>query len=99
MFNDEDEIPKKIFPSRTKIHSEIEEILIKKLFTVVENIQTLPTGELDFNPYDDRMLIQLEAFLDKKFKEKVFNRRKDTNVVAFLEQLKIERARRDFRSI
>ncbi|NHJ85007.1 MAG: hypothetical protein FK734_06065 [Asgard group archaeon] len=87
---------KENLPARRSIHSEIEEILIKKLFTVVENIEVKPDGELNFDPYDDRLLIQLEALIEKKFDEKVFNRKVDVYIVDFLERIKKERVRRDF---
>jgi hypothetical protein len=81
--------------ARSKIHSEIEEALIGKLFTIVSNIEELPTGGLNFEPYTDHLLIQLETFLDKKFKDKVF-KKDDTHIAEFLEEIKKERERREF---
>ena len=83
-------------PVRQNIHSEIEERLISKLFTVVETIQETEDGKLDFKPYDDRLLIQIEALLEKKFKDKVFKHKRDHQISAFLQQIKIERQNRDF---
>jgi len=99
MSENEEEIPKEVISTRETIHSEIEEILIRKLFTVVEKINMLPSGELDFKPYDDRLLIQLEALIEKKFDQKIFNRKQDKQIVSFLNQLKRERAIRDFDNI
>ncbi|MHA1354819.1 MAG: hypothetical protein ACTSR1_06575 [Candidatus Heimdallarchaeota archaeon] len=84
-----------ILSARSKIHSEIEEKLISKLFTVVSNIEELPTGGLNFEPYTDHILIQLETFLDKQFEAKVF-KKDDTHIAVFLEEIKKERERRDF---
>ncbi len=83
-------------PIRQNIHSEIEERLIAKLFTIVETIEETAEGELDFKPYDDRLLIQIEALLEKKFKDKVFKHKRDHQISAFLQQIKIERQNRDF---
>ncbi|MFW9922756.1 MAG: hypothetical protein ACFFDW_05640 [Candidatus Thorarchaeota archaeon] len=91
----EEEDEKRTLPTREKIHSEIEEILINKLFRVVEDIDVLPTGELNFKPYDDRLLIQLESFLDRKFADKTFRPKRDYQITTFLEQLKLERQKRD----
>ncbi|NHK30987.1 MAG: hypothetical protein FK730_06520 [Asgard group archaeon] len=99
MSENEEEIPKQVISTRSTIHSEFEEILIKKLFTVVEKIEMLPSGELNFEPYDDRLLIQLEALIEKKFDQKVFDRKKDVQITSFLNQMKKERVLRDFRSI
>ncbi len=96
--DNEEEIPREVISTRETIHSEIEEILIKKLFTVVENISVLPSGDLDFKPYDDRLLIQLEALIEKKFDQKIFNQKEDKQITAFLNQLKRERVIRDFDS-
>lgn len=84
-----------ILSARSKIHSEIEDALIGKLFTIVTNIEELPTGGLNFEPYTDHILIQLETFLDKQFKAKVF-KKDDTHIANFLEEIKKERERRDF---
>ena len=84
-----------IHSARTKIHSEIEEALIGKLFTIVSNIEELPTGGLNFEPYTDHILIQLETFLDRKFEAKVF-KDEDTHIATFLEEIKKERERREF---
>ncbi|MHA1124327.1 MAG: hypothetical protein ACTSO7_09375 [Candidatus Heimdallarchaeota archaeon] len=84
-----------ILSARTKIHKEIEEALIGKLFTVVSNIEELPTGGLNFKPYTDHLLIQLETFLDRQFMAKVF-KKDDTHIATFLEEIKKERERRDF---
>jgi hypothetical protein len=84
-----------ILSSRSKIHSEIENALVNKLFTVVSNIEELPTGGLNFEPYTDHLLIQLETFLDKQFKNKVF-KKDDVHIAEFLEQIKKERERREF---
>jgi hypothetical protein len=73
--------------------------LIKKLFTVVEKIEMLPSGELNFEPYSDRLLIQLEALIEKKLDQKIFDRKKDVQIVSFLNQMKKERELRDFRRI
>ncbi len=83
-------------PIRQNIHSEIEERLIAKLFTIVETIEETAEGKLDFKPYDDRLLIQIEALLEKKFKDKVFKHKRDHQISAFLQQIKIERQNRDF---
>ncbi|MBK5113683.1 MAG: hypothetical protein KGD59_12495 [Candidatus Heimdallarchaeota archaeon] len=96
MSENEEEIPIEVISTRETIHSEIEEILIKKLFTVVEKIAMLPSGDLDFKPYDDRLLIQLEALIEKKFVQKVFDQRTDRQITSFLSQLKRERTIRDF---
>lgn len=96
MLNDQEEDPIERLPTRQKIHSEIEEVLISKLFTVVSNIEELPNGDLNFEPYNDNILIQLETFLEKKFTEKIFNPKEDKQITAFLEQIKRERERRDF---
>ncbi|NHJ05729.1 MAG: hypothetical protein EAX90_12965 [Candidatus Heimdallarchaeota archaeon] len=96
MLNNKEEESIERLPTRRKIHSEIEETLINKLFTVVSNIEELPNGDLNFEPYNDNILIQLETFLEKKFTEKVFNRKEDKQISAFLEQIKRERERRDF---
>ena len=96
MLNNKEEEPIERLPTRQKIHSEIEEALINKLFTVVSNIEELPNGDLNFEPYNDNILIQLETFLEKKFTEKVFNLKEDKQITSFLEQIKRERERRDF---
>ncbi|NHJ33359.1 MAG: hypothetical protein FK732_10900 [Asgard group archaeon] len=96
MSEQEEEIPKEVISTRETIHSEIEEILIKKLFTVVEKIKILPSGDLDFKPYDERLLIQLEALIEKKFKQKIFDHKKDRQISAFLSQIKRERELRDY---
>ncbi|TET28469.1 MAG: hypothetical protein E3J70_09560 [Candidatus Heimdallarchaeota archaeon] len=96
MSENKEEIPKEVISTRQSLHSEIEEILIKKLFTVVEKIDMLPSGDLDFKPFDDRLLIQLEALIEKKFDQKIFDRRKDRQITSFLSQLKKERTMRDF---
>jgi len=96
MFNDQEEIPRERLPTRTKIHREIEEALIDRLFKIVEEIEVLPNGELNFKPYTDNLLIQLETFIEKKFKEKVFDKNQDKQIAAFLEKIKIERERREF---
>jgi len=96
MSENEEEIPKEVISTRQIIHSEIEEIMIKKLFTVVEKIDILPSGDLDFKPYDDRLLIQLEALIEKKFDQKVFDQRKDRQIASFLSQIKKERDLRDY---
>ena len=83
-------------PTREKIHSEIEEALINKLFTIVTNIEELPNGDLNFEPYTDNILIQLETFLDKKFDQKIFNPKEDKQIQFFLDQVKKERERREF---
>lgn len=93
--NDLKEI-KKSPSSRESIHSEIEQVLLNKLYRVIENIEVLPSGELNFKPYDDNLLLQLESFLDKKFDQKIFREKRDTQVAAFLEKIKIEREKRDF---
>jgi len=82
-------------PIRQNIHSEIEERLISKLFTIVETIEETEEGKLDFKPYDDRLLIQIEALLEKKFKEKIFRHKRDYQISAFLEEIKRERQDRD----
>jgi hypothetical protein len=87
---------RKTLPTRESIHTEIEQKLISKLFTIVENIEETPDGRLNFEPYDDRTLIQIEAFLDKKFKQKVFRHKKDPQISTFLKLLKREREDRDF---
>lgn len=96
LLNNKEEEPIERLPTRQKIHSEIEEALINKLFTVVSNIEELPNGDLNFEPYNDNILIQLETFLEKKFTEKVFNLKEDKQITSFLEQIKRERERRDF---
>ncbi|NHJ47912.1 MAG: hypothetical protein FK733_09000 [Asgard group archaeon] len=73
--------------------------MIKKLFTVVEKIEMHPSGELNFEPYSDRLLIQLEALIEKKLDQKIFDRKKDVQIVSFLNQMKKERELRDFRRI
>ena len=93
--DDEKEFEQTI-PTRRSIHSEIEEILIKKLFSLVENIEELPSGELNFKPYTDYDLIQIEAFLEKKFQEKIFDQRKDRQIISLLQRIKNEREQRDF---
>ena len=92
----QEEITRKKLPSRQRIHDEIEQKLISKLFTIVENIEETPDGRLNFEPYDDRTLIQIEAFLDKKFEQKVFRHKKDPQISTFLKLLKREREDRDF---
>lgn len=89
---------KERLPVRQNIHSEIEERLISKLYTIVETIEETPEGKLDFKPYDDRLLIQIEALLEKKFKDKIFKHKRDHQISSFLEQIKIERQDRDFQS-
>lgn len=91
-----EEITRKKLPSRQRIHDEIEQKLITKLFTIVESIEETPDGRLNFEPYDDRTLIQIEAFLDKKFEQKVFRHKKDPQISTFLKLLKREREDRDF---
>ncbi len=83
-------------PVRQNIHSEIEERLISKLYTIVETIERTAEGKLNFKPYDDRLLIQIEALLEKKFKDKIFKHKRDHQISSFLEQIKIERQNRDF---
>lgn len=96
MSNNKEELPKEILPTRRSIHSEIEEALVEKLFTIVTNIDMKPTGELNFEPYTDHVLIQLETFLEKKFDEKVFRKKEDTQILHFLQEIKRERDRREF---
>ena len=91
------EEPIRDLPTRRRIHSEIEEILVNKLFRIVENIEVLPSGELNFKPYDDHLLLQIETFLEKKFKTKIFSQKVDIQTATFLEKVKIERERRDFK--
>ncbi|MCF2144826.1 MAG: hypothetical protein K9W42_14105 [Candidatus Heimdallarchaeota archaeon] len=97
MFNEQEELPRERLPTRRSIHREIEEALINKLFKIVEEIEVLPNGELNFKPYTDNVLIQLETFIEKKFKEKVFDQNQDKQIAAFLEKIKIERERREFK--
>ncbi|MHA1221015.1 MAG: hypothetical protein ACTSQB_04710 [Candidatus Heimdallarchaeota archaeon] len=96
MFNDEEKKTLQRLPTRQSIHNEIEETLIKRLFTIVEEIEELPDGKLNFKPYTDHILVQLETFLEKKFKQKIFDRTEDKQITDFLEQVTIERERRDF---
>ncbi|MHA1630268.1 MAG: hypothetical protein ACTSXO_00440 [Candidatus Heimdallarchaeota archaeon] len=96
MFNEQEELPRERLPTRRSIHREIEEALINKLFKIVEEIEVLPNGELNFKPYTDNVLIQLETFIEKKFKEKVFDPKQDKQIALFLEKIKIERERREF---
>lgn len=93
--NKEEPIRKKL-PTRQSIHEEIEQKLISKLFTIVQTIEETPDGRLNFEPYDDRTLIQIEAFLEKKFAQKVFRHKKDPQISTFLRLLKREREDRDF---
>ncbi|MEA2070888.1 MAG: hypothetical protein U9O98_06305 [Asgard group archaeon] len=85
-----------ILSTRRNIHSEIEEILIKKLFTMVEEIEVLPSGDLNFEPYTYHSLVQLETFLEKKFKDNVFSKESDNQTTAFLHKLKKELELREF---
>jgi hypothetical protein len=96
MSEDKEEIPKDILPTRRTIHSEIEERIINRLFTVVSEVETKPSGEPDFSPYTDHVLIQLETFLEKKFDEHIFSKKQDKNILYFLEEIKKERDRREF---
>jgi len=96
---DKDGLFLKRLPTRQSIHQEIENTLIDKLYTIIENIEELPNGELNFKPYQDSDIIRIEAFLDRKFEEKTFDRKRDTNIVNFLENIKIERERREFGTI
>jgi len=96
MSNEEIEQLNRAPSTRRTIHSEIEEALVKKLFTIVETIEVLPNGQLNFKPYTDYVLLQLETFLEKKFNEKIFNRTEDKQINFFLEQVKSERERREF---
>ncbi|NHJ48876.1 MAG: hypothetical protein FK733_13915 [Asgard group archaeon] len=82
--------------TRTGIHSEIEEVLLNKLFKVVETIELDSEGNLNFKPYTDHELLQLEAFIEKKFKQKIFKKNIDQNIASFLGKIKNERERRDF---
>ncbi|MBD3190518.1 MAG: hypothetical protein GF308_07730 [Candidatus Heimdallarchaeota archaeon] len=91
-----EEEPQKVHSTRRGIHSEIEEILVKKLFTMVENIEVLDSGQLNFQPYSDHYLLQLEAFLEKKFNQGIFDFKEDTQVAAFLQRIKKEREHREF---
>jgi hypothetical protein len=99
MFEEEEEKQKEKFEvvsTRSNIHSEIEEVLINKLFRIVESIETDSDGNLNFRPYTDHTLLQIESFLEKNFKQNVFKRNVDTNIEDFLIQVKKERERRDF---
>ncbi|MBN1330345.1 MAG: hypothetical protein JXA54_12800 [Candidatus Heimdallarchaeota archaeon] len=86
-------------PTRESIHHEIENTLIDKLYKMIETIEVLPNGELNFKPYQDSDIIRLEALLERKFEEKIFNRKSDINILEFLERIKIERDRRDLETI
>lgn len=83
-------------PVRQTSRSEIEKRLISKLYTMVETIEETPEGDLNFKPYDDNLLFQIEALLERKFKEKTFKHRRDYQTSAFLDQIKKERQKRDF---
>ncbi|MGC9781646.1 MAG: hypothetical protein HZR80_20570 [Candidatus Heimdallarchaeota archaeon] len=96
MFENEDEKPIKRLPTRQSIHEEIEETLIKKLFSVIKSIEQLPDGNLNFKPYTDHELLQIETYLEKNFDRKVFKRDEDKQISSFLELVKVERERRDF---
>ncbi|MFW9924829.1 MAG: hypothetical protein ACFFDW_16240 [Candidatus Thorarchaeota archaeon] len=89
----------KRLPTRQSIHQEIESNLFDKLYTIIENIEVLLNGEWNFKPYQDSDIIRIEAFLDKKFKEKILDRKKDTSILAFLEKIKIEKEYREFGTI
>ena len=82
--------------TRSGIHSEIEEVLLNKLFKVVETIEVDSEGNLNFKPYTDHELLQLESFIEKKFKQKVFKENVDQNIASFLSKIKNEREKRDF---
>jgi hypothetical protein len=62
---------------------------------MAENIEIVD-GQLNFEPYTDHVLLQLETFLEKKFAEKVFDPIKDSQTYFFLKQIKKERDRREF---
>ena len=96
MFENEEEKHPKRLPTRQSIHEEIEQTLIKKLFSVIETIEQLPDGSLNFKPYTDHELLQIETYLEKNFDEKVFKKNVDTQISSFLELVKKERERRDF---
>jgi hypothetical protein len=99
MFEEEEEKQKEkfeIISTRSNIHSEIEEVLINKLFRIVESIETDSDGNLNFRPYTDHTLLQIESFLEKNFKQNVFKRNVDIHIEDFLIQVKKERERRDF---
>lgn len=98
MFEEEDKKKEKfeIISTRSNIHSEIEEVLINKLFRIVESIETDADGNLNFKPYTDHTLLQIESFLEKNFKQQVFKHNVDTHIEEFLNQVKNERERRDF---
>ncbi|NHK32333.1 MAG: hypothetical protein FK730_13350 [Asgard group archaeon] len=85
-----------VISTRSNIHSEIEEVLINKLFRIVESIETDSDGNLNFRPYTDHTLLQIEAFLEKNFKQNVFKHSIDLHIEDFLTQVKKERERRDF---
>lgn len=94
--NSKDGLLVRRIPTRQSIHQEIEKKLIDKLFTIIETIEELPNGKLDFAPYQDSDLIRIEALLEKKFEEKIFDRERDVYILEFLEQIKNERVQRDF---
>lgn len=97
MFEDNnEEEPQKFNSTRRGIHGEIEELLVKKLFTMVEDIEVMDSGQLNFKPYSDHYLLQIEAFLEKKFNQGIFDSREDKQVVAFLKRIKREREHREF---
>jgi hypothetical protein len=94
----EEENPEKfqVESTRSNIHSEIEEVLVNKLFRIVETIEVDAEGNLNFKPYTDHELLQMESFIEKKIKQKIFKPKVDTNIASFLSQIKNERERRDF---